>query len=98
MQNEIRWRGQGVDLGDRFLQRANDILVCVLIKTDMAVADLDETEIPAGARTYRAKYFGREHSAAQRPKYTGSRPCHAFEKPATINSVMLLFVIVKNVI
>src|SRR5262249_37478036 len=32
-----------VDLRDGLAQRAHDVFVCILVKTDMAVADLNET-------------------------------------------------------
>ena len=57
MQDEIWRSGQCVDLRDRFLQRADDIFIGFLVKTDVAVADLHEGEIPADQRSGRAEQF-----------------------------------------
>ena len=82
--------GQSIDLGDRFLQGADDILVRLFIETDMAVADLNEAEIARGDRSYRAEYFGSEHSAAHRPKHPGAGPGHAFEEAAPIDAIRIV--------
>ena len=55
VQHEV-WRSrQRIDLGDRFLQRADHILVRVFVKTDVAVADLHKAEIAADQRSRRAE-------------------------------------------
>ena len=48
---------QRVDFGDRFLQRADHILVRVFVKTDVAVADLHKAEIAADQRSRRAEHL-----------------------------------------
>ena len=47
VQDEVWWSRQRVDLRNRFLQRADDILIRVFIKSDVTVADLHKTEIAA---------------------------------------------------
>src|SRR5205814_4582684 len=56
VENEIRRRRQRVDLGHRFLQGAEHILVSLLVETNVAVADLHEGEISAGLRRLRAAW------------------------------------------
>src|SRR5262245_58480020 len=87
MQDEIWWTSQCVNLRDRFLQRADDILVRILVKSDVAVADLHKAEITAGEWSRRAEQFRREHAAAHRPKYSRARPGHAFKEPAAIDAI-----------
>src|SRR6202011_6274832 len=90
--------GQCVYLGDRFLQCADDILVRVLVETDVAVADLHETEVLSSFGSNGTEHFGGEHSTAHRPKHPGPGPSHAFQKAATIDTIVFLFMVMKNVI
>src|SRR5262249_24583422 len=57
VQNEVWWSRQCFVFPDRFLQRADDVLVCLFVETDMAVADLHKAEITAGQRSGRTEEF-----------------------------------------
>src|SRR5580765_2256011 len=89
--HEIGSLWQSVDLVDRYPQRRSDIRICRLIKTDVAIADLDEGEVPAHRFLFRT--FG-EHlrygdSSAQGPNQAGSRPRHTLQKSASVDSVIV---------
>src|SRR2546430_16062293 len=75
-----------------------DILVRVLVKADMAVADLQKAKVGSwqrlGGLCNLCQSFRREYTAADPPKYAGTGPCHAMEEAAAINAV--LFVVVSN--
>src|SRR5262249_27723506 len=91
MNHEIGPLWQSVDLVNRDLQRRGDIRVRRLIKTDVAVADLDEAEIAAHRILLRT--FG-EHArdwdpSAQGPNQAGSRPRHTLQKPAAVDSIIV---------
>src|SRR5262249_18733 len=60
VQDEIRRIWQRIDLRNRFLQCPDDVLVRLLVKADVAVADLDETEVATCDRSRRTEYFGRK--------------------------------------
>src|SRR5262249_16002149 len=90
VQDEIWWSRQCVDLRDRFLQRADDVLVGIFVKTDMAVAYWDKAEIAANRRSSRAEQFGREHTAAHRPEHSSACPGHAFKEPAAIDAIGII--------
>ncbi len=92
VQNKIRRLGQGVNLGNRFLQRSDHIFVSFFIESDVAVADLRKGEIPAGKVRRGAEDFRCQDAAAYRPKDSGACPSHAFEKAATIDAVRIVIV------
>jgi hypothetical protein len=79
------------DFLDRGAQRGSDIGIRGLVETDMAVADLDESDPSAhaeamahlAARRLRDRH-ALEDTARQRPHRSCSDPGHAFQKPATI--------------
>src|SRR5437870_9202641 len=77
-----------------------DILIRVLVKADMAVANLQKAKVGswqrlAGLRNL-CQSFRREYAAADRPKQAGAGPSHALQKAAAINAIVL--VIVRNVV
>src|SRR5205814_1237517 len=77
VENEIRRRRQRVDLGHRFLQGPEHIFVCLLVKTNVAVADLDKGEISAGAgslRSSRQEESRGDEATAGGPEHSGSGP------------------------
>src|SRR5579864_2030019 len=89
--HEIGSLGQSVDLVDRYLQGRSNIRICRLIETNVAIADLNEGEVPAHRFLLRA--FG-EHlrygdSSAQGPNQARSRPRHTLQKTAAVNSVIV---------
>lgn len=95
VENEIRRRRQRVDLGHRFLQGAEHILVCFLVEPNVAVADLHEGEISADLRRLGAAWpqNSRDDEAAARgPEHARSGPGHAFQKAAPVDAVMVVIV------
>src|ERR1700758_3713789 len=90
--HEIGSLGQSVDLVDRYPQRRGDIRICGLIKTDVAVADLDKGEIPTFCgilfRTL-GEYPRHGHARAQSPNQAGPRPCHTLQESATVVTVIV---------
>src|SRR5262249_49710922 len=92
MQDKLRPGRQTVNLGDRFLESSDDILVRVFVEPDVAVADLNEAEIARCYRVDRAKDFGGEHATTQGPKHTSACPGHAFQETTTIDAVGVLIV------
>src|SRR5438552_10822165 len=100
MDKERRRSGHRVDAIERNLKRRGDILVRLFTKADVAVADLQEAKVSSRqwlpGLCNLSKGLRYENAAADRPKQAGTGPCHALQKAAAINPVML--VIVKNVI
>jgi hypothetical protein len=95
VQYEIRRGGEGIDLGNGLLQGGNYIRVGRLVKTDVAVADLDEAEISRGGhgtvrgcRAERAEDSRAQHATADRPQHPGANPGHAFQEPAPVHAVL----------
>src|SRR6266540_1275156 len=97
--NKVRRRGQGVDLRDCFLQRAEHVLVRFLAEADVAVADLHEREV-SGNRGFglgsdgigRPQNAGSERAACAGPEHSGAGPGHTFEETAAINAVWVVIV------
>ena len=92
MNDEIRFVGERVDLGDCRLQSRRDVRICWLVKADVAVADLDKAEVPAFAGILTVA-FGEcpryRDATAHGPDQPGPRPCHALQEPATINAIVV---------
>src|SRR6266446_4231836 len=90
--DEIWFVGHRVDLVDRRLQSSGDVRVSRLVKSDVAVADLDKAEVPtfAGVLAVAFSECPRYRDAtAHGPDQPGSRPCHALQEPATINAIIV---------
>src|SRR5262249_61938286 len=78
--HERRLLGQCFYPADRFFQRALGIRVGRLVKTDMAVADLQEGKALALLRQCLIDDAERlRHPSRGCPQYAGSRPGHAFQ-------------------
>src|SRR5689334_8257478 len=92
MQDKFRPGRQSIDLCDRLLEGADDILVRIFIESDMTVADLDKAEVARRNRIDRAQDLGSEYAAAQGPKHTRARPGHAFQKTTAIDAVGIMIV------
>ncbi len=92
MNNEIRFVGHRIDLVDRGLQRGRDIRICRLVKADVAVADLHKAEVRAFAGVFAAT-FGEcpryRNAATHRPYQPGTCPCHALQKSATVDAIVV---------
>src|SRR6266487_6224624 len=99
--NKERRRGRHcVDAIQRNFESRSDILVRLLIEADVAVADLQKAKVGswqrlAGFRNL-CQSFRRKYATADCPKQASTGPCHAMEKAAAINPVVL--VIVRNVV
>ena len=89
----FRRGGQSVDFGDGLLERADDVGVGRFVETNVAVADLHETEIChfntlGSSRDGRAENFGTEHAAGDGLQHACAGPRHAFEKTTPVNAVV----------
>src|SRR5207245_9216346 len=87
MNDEIRSVRHGIDLVDCRLQSSRDVRICRLVRTDVAVADLHKTEVPAFAGTSIGGLgvCPRHRNATAQSPYTAcARPWHALKSPPTI--------------
>src|SRR5205823_969185 len=92
MNDEIRRVGHGIDLVDRRLQRGGNVRIGWFVKTDVTVADLDKSEVPAFGGTLvvaLGECPGHGNAAAQGPDQAGSRPCHALQEPAAVDAIIV---------
>src|SRR5579862_5470430 len=88
--NEKVWRrGAGPNPVQGGLEGCRDVGICRLVEANMAIADLHKAEIRLARRMPRAaaKSMRDGHSSHEAPNHPGSRPCHAFQEPAPIDSV-----------
>src|SRR5207247_2927282 len=87
-----RWHR--VDAIESNFEGRSHIFICFLTETDVTIADLEKAEVGSRQRLSGLCDLGkssrREDSAADRPKQAGTCPCHAVEKAAAINSVVLV--------
>src|SRR5580698_9835743 len=90
--DEIRRVRHRIDLVDRRLQSSGDVRIRRFVKADVTVADLHKTEVPAFAGTF-AVIFGEcprhWYAAAHGPDQACTGPCHAFQEPATIDTIVV---------
>ena len=97
VQEQVGPARERVDSIDRDPQCAGHILVDLLAKADVAVADLRKGEI-IGACFIRLtqRPRGENSAAADRPDHAGADPGHTLEKSATVNAVAidLLFMVI----
>src|SRR5947207_185208 len=94
MKNEIRRRGQCVDLGDSGLQGAGYICIGGLVETHVAVTDLDEAKFSLGILACdlgkTAEAVGLQDPAFHHAKGAGTGPRHTFQETSPVNSVMVV--------
>src|ERR1700722_17985166 len=89
MDHEGRLLRQCVDLGDGLFECAERIRIGRLVETDMAVADLQESETARFLRDRLAHDAERvRHAAGNGPQNTGAGPGHAFEYFAPADAVV----------
>src|ERR1700678_194954 len=83
---------QCINLVDGGLQRADDIGVCRLVKAHVAVADLNEAQLPLMlvAHWKSVEAVGLEHSSTNHAHGASARPCHALQKAPPVNSVVVV--------
>src|SRR5262249_37302913 len=80
---------------DRRLERADDIGVRGLVEPHVAVADLRETQRarrPGGEPRWLAEAVRLEDPAFDQEERARPSPCHALEKPAPIDAVIVFVV------
>src|SRR5262249_11905448 len=96
--NHERWLlGQRPYPPDRFFQRSLGIRVGRLIKTHMAVADLQEGEALALLRQRLIDGAElRRHSTSDGPQYAGPRPGHAFQNLAAAWTFSWAFIVIVS--
>src|SRR5439155_22228788 len=96
VEHEGRSSGQRIDFRDRLTQGCSDIFVRFLVEADVAVADLDETQIRPGSEGSRvgnpAESLRLEDAAGHGPEDTGASPSHAVEETAAVNAVFVMIV------
>ena len=99
VEDELRRRGQGVDLGDRLLQRAEHVLVRFLVEPDVTVADLHERKVSGNGRFGFCcddigwpQNAGGKDAARTGPKHPRAGPGHAFEKAAPVEAIRVMIV------
>ena len=86
VENQVRLMDGGVDLVDGHLQGTVDVSIRRLVEADVAVADLNESEVGGfdlaflSAEELRAGY-----AAGERPYYSGAGPLHALQKAAAVH-------------
>jgi hypothetical protein len=90
MDHEGRLLRQGVNFLNRLFQRAERVGVGGLVKTDMAVADLQEGKTTA-VRGLRFAHNSERvrHAAGNGPQHARATPSHAFENLAPADAVLL---------
>src|SRR6476660_4406123 len=94
VQHEGRCLGERIDLCDRVAQGRGDVFVGVLVEADMAITDLDETQVSTGCsvRSVRTSVEGlrTENATRDGPEDPRTGPRHAFKKPPAVDSVLVV--------
>ena len=92
--NDEGWlHRQGLDLVDRFFERADGVGVGGLVETDMAVADLQERQPTRfGSRRLADNAHGTRHAACDRPQDASTGPGHAFQDFAPADAVPVIVI------
>ncbi len=90
MNDEVGRLRKRIDLVDCCLQRADHIGVGWFVETNVAVANLNETESRFGAGS--AEGARTRDPAADGPDYTCSGPGHALQEAATVDAVVVMVV------
>ena len=86
VENKIRLLDGGVDLVDGHLQGTVDVSIRRLIEADVAVTDLNESEVGRfGLAFLSAEELRAGYAAGERPYYSGAGPLHAFQKAAAVH-------------
>src|SRR5205823_12593580 len=96
VQQEFWRRGQSIDFVDGRFQGGGDIRVGGLVEAHVAVADLYEAKLAFGCGLRRIagaiERVGLQHTALHYAERSRARPCHAFEKSAAVNSIVMVIV------
>src|SRR5579864_5528999 len=86
MQDEVRLMVQCVDLIRRGLEGRVDVGVGWLVESDVAVADLDKSEVLRMRFCgLSAQQPGCRHTARKAPHYARSSPLHALQESAPVD-------------
>src|SRR5262249_12878746 len=81
VENQVRLLDGSVDLVDGDLQRTINVSVGRLVEADVAVADLNKSEVGGfGLAFLRAEQPRTGYAAGERPDYSGAGPLHALQK------------------
>ena len=105
VENQVRLLDGGVDLVDGHLQGTVDVSIRRLVEADVAVADLNESEVGGfGLAFLSAEELRAGYAAGERPYYSGAGPLHALQKAAAVhvaiefgNHSRILFILVLRV-
>jgi len=91
--NDEGWLHRGLDLIDRFLERAEGVGVGRLIEPDMAVADLQEGQSTRfGSRRLADNPHRMRHAACDCPQDASTGPGHAFQDLAPADAVPVIVI------
>ncbi len=86
VENQVRLLDGGVDLIDGHLQGTFDVSICRLVEADVAVADLNESEVGGfGIAFLSAEELRAGYAAGERPYYSGAGPLHTLQKAAAVH-------------
>src|SRR5205807_1392497 len=82
-----------IDLGERFLERAERVRICRLIESDMAVADLEKGQPARFGSSRLADNADRtRYAGSDGPQDPGTSPGHAFEDFAPADAARLTLI------
>src|SRR5437762_12993369 len=97
VQNEFGGSWQSIDLVNRSFERGDDIGICGLIESHMAVTDLGETQFTNAVQFLRmfvrAESVRLQHASFNQAQSTGARPGHAPQESAAIDAVTVVIVL-----
>jgi hypothetical protein len=89
VENQVRLADGGVDLVDGHLQGTVDVGVGRLVEADVAVADLNESEVGGFGLVFgSAEQLRTGYAAGERPYYGGAGPLHALQKAPAVYVVI----------
>src|SRR6266478_5672762 len=91
MNNEVRRRGQRVDLGNCLLERDERFLIRVLLEPHVGVADLDEREI-SGGRLRIPGGQSKGGSVTNRPYHPCSSQTYALQKRSSVHTFIAIII------
>src|SRR5579872_513140 len=101
--NKVGLLGHSVDFVNGDLKRCCYIGVGGFVKSDVAVADLDEAEICAFHRVLVTAFCEgarNGNASTEGPNQSCTRPCHTLQKPTTVDAVIveILQVLINQVV
>jgi hypothetical protein len=90
--DEVRLLRQAVNLIDGRLERTGDVGIRRLVETHVAIANLDEVELPFCRGHLLAEGLRCQDAAANCPNDSSSGPGHTLQEAAPVNAVFIVIV------